>query len=103
VLGLGERASFGRGQQVPCRAPLPGLGLDARGGQRSPGPRCGVERQHGRTLEERGRRGQPASRPRPAGRMLQLGGDVLIRPWAAIARCQARWSASSSGSMLSGA
>ena len=52
-------------------------------------------------FEERGRRGQAAAGLRPAGRALQLGGDVLVRPGAAWARCQARRSGSSSGSVTS--
>ena len=39
-----------------------------------------VRRQHRRPLEERGGRGEPASCAGAGGRLLQLLGDVLVRP-----------------------
>ena len=43
--------------------------------------RLGVGRQLGGALEERCAGRQPAPRPRPAGRALQLGRDVLVEPF----------------------
>jgi len=58
-------------------------------------------RQGGRALQERGRRGEPPSRLRPAGGVLKLGGNLLVGPAAACARCQARRSGSARRSMAS--
>ncbi len=63
---------------------------------RSPG-----RAEHGGALEECGRSGMPAPRLRPVGRALEFVGDVLVWPGAASARCQARRSASSCGSVTS--
>ncbi len=54
--------------------------LALRRGQRTSGPARRIGRQLGGAFVEGGPRGQAAPRPRPTGRALQLGGDVLVEP-----------------------
>jgi hypothetical protein len=75
-----ERGGLRRGQQPQHRVERPGLEADFGRGQRPlPTPRR-VHGQRHRPLQERGRRGQPAARLGPAGRALELGGDLLVGP-----------------------
>jgi hypothetical protein len=57
-------------------------GVALRPGRREQplGTATGFGRQHRRTLEERGRRGQAPARLRAIGRALELLGDVLVGP-----------------------
>ena len=61
----------------PVRAGVP-LGPGRR--EQPLRPAAGFGGQHRRALQERGRRGQAAAGLGPAGRTLQLGGDVLVGP-----------------------
>ena len=79
LLELAERSGLGHGEQVLRRAERARLKFSVRGGQRPPGPPGRVRGQDHPPFEERGRRGQPAPCPRPAGRALQLPGNVFVR------------------------
>ena len=70
-----------RGRQEPVRhVERPGPEARLRGGERSLGPPRGIAGQRDRALQERGRGGQAAARLRPAGRALELRGDLLVGP-----------------------
>ena len=56
-----------------------GLEARLRRGQSAIGPPRRVLRQRDRALQERRRGGEPAARLRPAGRALELHGDLLVR------------------------
>ena len=78
------------------------LELGLRGGQRPPAALRRIGRQLGRALEERGRRGDAAAAARAAGRALELRRPrASSKRAAACARCQARRSGSSCGSVAS--
>ena len=55
-----------------------GESLGVRRGQRTPRARAGLRRQLGCALEESSGRGEATTRPRAAGRQLELGGDALV-------------------------
>jgi hypothetical protein len=74
------RRAFERGQQPECRVQCAGVALGPGRLEQPSRPASLVGRQQCRSFEERGRRGQAPPRERPAGRALQLFGDVLIRP-----------------------
>ena len=75
-----KRPGLDRDQQPECRVERPGVAL--RPGSREEALRTvsGFGRQHRRALEEGGRRGQAPAGLRPAGRGLELPGDVLVGP-----------------------
>ena len=99
---LVERTGLRQRQQLRAASNAPAAELRLRGRERARRPVRGVGRELGGTLEERGGRGQPAASLGPAGRALELGGDVLVRrPSVARARCQARRSGSASPSVAS--
>lgn len=71
---------FSDGQQVQgCIGRPREVGGVGRG-QRAPRPAGRIGGQLGGTPKERGRCGQPAACLRPPGRVLQLSGDLLVRP-----------------------
>ena len=72
VVELVQRPVGGRRQQRQRLLGRPGQLLGARGLERTPRSRAGLERERGRALEERGGRRQSAARLRPPGRALQL-------------------------------
>ena len=92
TLGLGtldlvERARLRRGEQLQRRfgARRPGAWPAPRRARARPGG-AGSSVSSGRALQEGGRRGEAAARLRPAGRALELSGDLLVGPCAAAAR-----------------
>ena len=72
------------GQQSQRRGGRSGLVLALGGDQRTPGPMARVGCQLGGTFEEGGGRGQATPCPSPAGRSLELGGDVLVGPGRSV-------------------
>ncbi len=80
LLELIQRSRLRGAQQPQRRIERAGLILSLRGGECAHCARRRPGRQRGGAFEERGRRGQPAARLRPAGASLQFGGDVLIGP-----------------------
>ena len=101
ALELVERARLRRRQQPQRRVERAGLEARLRGGQRAlraPG-RVGVSAT-ARCRNAAAARDAAASL-RSAGRALELGGDLLVGPGAARARCQARRSGSVSASVAS--
>ena len=78
LLQVAERPGLRYGQQVLRGAGRPGLDLGLGRGQRPSGPPRRVAGQQRRALQERGRRGYPAARLRPARRPFELGGNVLV-------------------------
>ena len=101
VLELAERPGRRRREQFQALPKAPALHAGLRRGQRAVGVPGRVGSQQHRPLEERRRGGQPAAGLRPAGRALEFSGDLLVRPGAAWARCQARRSGSATGSVAS--
>ena len=78
LLELVQRSCLGHRQQPQRRVACPGPMLAHRGEKRTlcPAPRVGRQFDGARVKCRPGR--QAASRPRSAGRALQLGGDVLV-------------------------
>ncbi len=72
-----ERPGFRHDQQVDGRGERARVHLGLRRGQRPPRAPGRIRGQHGRALQERRGRGQPAARLRPPGRALKLGRHVL--------------------------
>ena len=81
LLELVQRSRLRHAQQPQRLVGRAGLVLALRRGERPPGPAPRVRRQLGRALVERGAGRQAAPRPRAAGRVLELGGDVLVEPF----------------------
>jgi glyoxylase-like metal-dependent hydrolase (beta-lactamase superfamily II) len=73
-----QRPAIGDRGESERRVQRPGEALGVGGAKCSGGPvrRVGGEC-HG-SLQERGRRGEAAARPRPHGRSLELGGDLFV-------------------------
>jgi hypothetical protein len=69
---------FRPGQQLERRVGRAGLVLGLRGGERAPGLARRVGGQLGRTLKERGRRGQAAAGLRPSRGPLEFTRDILV-------------------------
>ena len=80
ALELVECSGLRRSQEPERRVERAGLEAGLRRGQGALRPPSGVESQRDRALQERGGGGDPAASLRPAGRALQLGGDLLVRP-----------------------
>ena len=80
ALELVERPGLRRGDQPESRVEFAGLQARLRRGQRAIRPPRRVLRQRDGALQERRRGGEPAARLRPAGRALELQGDLLVRP-----------------------
>ena len=67
-----------RGQQLQSRIERADLQIRLRGRERAFGPSGRLARQRDRALQKRRRRGHAATGLRPAGRPLELRGDLLI-------------------------
>ena len=85
------------GEQAARGVEAPGLHVGEGGGERALDPRRRIGRQLGRAGQERGGGGEASASLRAAGRALELGGDLLVGPGVARARCQARRSGSRVG------
>jgi hypothetical protein len=84
ALHLVQRPHLRGDEQLQRLVERAGLEVGPGRGQRALRMLCRFGRQQDRTLEECRGRGQPAPGLRPAGRALQLGGDVLVRPGRAL-------------------
>ena len=82
-LQLVQRAGLDRDQQPQRRIQRASVAFGPGRREQPLRPATGIGCQERRTLQERGRRGQPAARLGPARRTLKLRGDILIRarPW----------------------
>ena len=80
LLELVQRSRFRHREQPQRRVGRAGLVLALRRRQRTLCPASRVGRQLGGALVKRRAGRQAAPRPRPAGRALQLGRDVLVEP-----------------------
>ena len=87
------------GQQVQGDVGGAGVVLGVRGLQRPPGPVGGVGGQLDGVLQEGGRGGRPAAGPGPAAERSRSAAASSSTPSTAWARCQARRSGSTSGSV----
>ena len=79
ALELVERPGLRRRQQPESRVERAGLQARLRRGQSAIRPPRRVLGQRDGALQERRRGGEPAARLRPAGRALELDGDLLVR------------------------
>ena len=79
VPGLIERSGLGHGQQPQRRVQRAGLIVGLRRVQRAVSPAARFGRQFGGAFTERGRGSQTSAGAGVAGRVLELGGDVLIQ------------------------
>ena len=79
-LQLVQWAGLDRDQQPQGRIQAPGIALGPRRGEQPLRPAAGCGGEQRRPLQERGRRGQPATTLRPARRPFQFRGNVLVRP-----------------------
>jgi hypothetical protein len=79
ALEIAERPGFRHGQQFQRRPGRASLDLGLRRGQRPRGPPGRIGRQRRGPLQERCCRGHPAAGLCPAGRALQLSGNLLVR------------------------
>ena len=80
ALELVERPGLRRGQEPERRVERAGLEARLRRRQRALRTPRRVDGQRDGALEERGRGGDAAASLRPAGRALELGGDLLVGP-----------------------
>ena len=78
ALELVERSGLRRGQEPERRVERAGLEARLRRGQRALRAPRRVGGQRDGALQERGRGGESAASLRPAGRALELGGDLLV-------------------------
>ena len=96
---LVQRPRLRQRQQAERRVGRAGLVLGLRRGERALGPARRIGRQLGGAFEECRRRRQAAARLRPPGRRSSSAATSSSGPAAACARCQARRSGSTSGSV----